>query len=145
MAKKRLPKNKYCRKEDVNVKFPWHAGRISVQRLPMPALASMPAVPGGFQPLRLVINLKLADTKQPNSKMLKFDPPVEFHVRYTNADLAKVGSGDLSLGFWDGTQWVRFTKADHKFQLKRWEAVKGRGLAVVSISQWGDPPVAVGK
>lgn len=145
MAKKRLPKHKYCQKEDVNVKFPGHAGRISVQRLPMPPLASMPAVAGGFQPVRLVINLKLADTMHPNSKLLKFEPPIEFHVRYTKADLAKIGSGQLSLGFWDGTQWVRFTKASHKFRLIRWEEAKGRGLAVVSISEWGDPPVAVGK
>jgi len=143
MARKRLTKHIYCRMEDVNVKFPGQAGRISVQRLPMPA--DMPAVPGGFQPIRLVINLKLADTMQPGIDLLKFDPPIELHVRYTTADLAKVTKEELSLGFWDGKHWIRFTEKGHSFQLKHWEEAKGRGLAIVSISQWGDPPVAVGK
>lgn len=145
MVNSTLPTHKYFRKEDVNVRFPKPNHTIKAKRLDM-LKTGMPAVSGGFKPFRLVINLKLEDSAQPGSNTLVFRQPVEFHIRYTAADLAnaRATGGSLSLAFWDGTHWIRFTPQLHQFRLERWEAAKGRGLCVVNVYQWGDPPIAVG-
>lgn len=133
--------HKYFQKEHVNVRFPKPNPGITAKRVNMPT-TPMPAVPGGFTPIRPpVINLKLEDTSQPGKKVLVFPNPVEFHIRYTSGDLAKAKAAKrkLSLGYWDGTTWIRFVNV-----LDRWDPKKGRGLLIVKIHQWGDPPIAVG-
>jgi hypothetical protein len=106
----------------------------------------MPTVPGGFHPFRLVINLKLVYAAQPDSEVSVFDPPIEVRVRYTAADLAsaEAAGGLLCLGFWDSTQWIRFTPEKHQFRLESGASPKAGGWGVVSISHWGDPTKAWG-
>ena len=136
--------HKYFKKEDVNVMFPKPNPGITAKRVDMPT-TPMPAVSGGFTPiLPPVINLKLEDASQPGSSVLVFPNPVEFHIRYDKTHLTKAAGKQLSLGYWDGTTWIRFTPAVHNFHLGPWDAKKGRGLLIVEIHQWGDPPIAVG-
>lgn len=136
-----LHTSKEFRKEGVILKIPGQARSVQVQRLELPALESMPPVPGGFQPFRAVINLKVVDASQPESEVAVFDPPIEVRVLYTASDLkkaAKIGK-PLSLGFWDGTQWIRCTPGKHQFHLEPGASPEAGGWGVVNISHWGDP------
>jgi hypothetical protein len=143
MDEKPLPKYKHCQKQHVVVRFPGHAGKIQVLRPELPNIKSLPGKKGIFEPYRLVINLKLQHADQPNVQMLKLDPPVEVRVRYDTTDLNNT-KGSLRIAFWDGKQWVPFTKASHNFHLEGWDEGKGRGWAVASLTEWADPPIAVG-
>jgi len=146
MVKTPLPTRKEFRKEGVIVKIPARAKPVQMVRLALPTIESLPAVPGGFRPFRLVINLKVVDAAQPDSELSVFDPPIEVRVRHTAADLAraKAAGRPLCLGFWDGTQWIRFTPEKHQFRLESGTSPEAGGLGVVSLSQWGDPPIAWG-
>lgn len=147
MAKSKVPANKYFRKEDVNVRYHGHGKTVTAKRvLPLPALADLPATAGVFKPFRIVIYLKLTDTTQKGKKVLKFDPPIEVNVRYTEKDLAlaEQAGGELKLADWDGKKWILFTKAAHNYHLEQWDPVKGRGWCVVHLSAYGDPPIGIG-
>lgn len=146
MVETPLPTRKEFRKESVIVKIPGQTSPVQVQRLALPPIESMPAVPGGFHPFRLVINLKLVHAAQPDSEVSVFDPPIEVRVRYTATDLAsaEAAGGLLCLGFWDGTQWIRFTPEKHQFRLESGASPEAGGWGVVSISHWGDPTKAWG-
>jgi hypothetical protein len=146
MVETPLPTRKWFRKESVIVKFPGQARHVQVQRLALLTIESMPAVPGGFHPFRVVINLKIVDAAQPDREVSVFDPPIEVRVRYTAADLAsaEAAGGLLCLGFWDGTQWIRFTPEKHQFHLESGASSGAGGWGVVSISHWGDPTHAWG-
>ncbi len=141
-----LPAHKEFKTEGVIVKIPGQAKALKVQRLNLPAMETLPVVPGGFHPFRLVISLKLVDAMQPDTEVSVFDPPIEIRVRYTASDLKKAAEagGALCLGFWDGTQWNRFTAEKHQYHLESEASPQGVGWGVVSISQWGDPIKAWG-
>ncbi len=141
MVESPLPTHKEFKSEGVIVKFPGQAKALKVQRLALPAMESLPAVPGGFHPFRLLINLRLVDAVQPDKEVSVFHPPIEIRVRYTASDLkrAAAAGGSLCLGFWDGTQWNRFTPEKHQFHLESDASPVVGGWGVVNISQWGDP------
>jgi hypothetical protein len=117
-----------------------------VVKLLVGSLNDMRPVPGGFQPRRLVINVVVEDEDAPGTYRAEFDPPLELKVRYTKADqdLAQRAGRPLTLAFWDGSQWVRFTRAKHQFELQPDANPQSGGLGSVKISRWGDPPVAWG-
>lgn len=139
------PKHARLRKEftqeGVIVNVPGQVRKALVQKLDIPPLESMPAIPGGFKPFRTVINLKVMDASQPDSELAVFDPPIEVRVRYTHADQKKAGEigKPLSLGFWDGSQWIRFTPEKHQFRLEPGPSPEAGGWGVVNISHWADP------
>ncbi len=141
MVETPLPTRREFKSEGVIVNFPGQARAVQVQRHALPAVESMPVVPGGFRPFRLVINLKLVDAAQPDREVSEFDPPIEIRVRYTASDLARAAAAgsSLCLGFWDGKQWIRFTAEKHQFHLESGPSPQAGGWGVVSISQWGDP------
>lgn len=139
------PTRQEFRKEGVIVTIPVRARPIQAQRLALPVLEPIPAVPGEFKHFRPVINLKLVDASQPDTEVLVFDPPIEVRVRYTAADVAaaEAAGGRLCLGFWDGKQWIRFTLEEHQFRLEPGGSPEA-GWGVVSVSHWGDPTLAWG-
>lgn len=146
MIENPLPTHKEFRREGVTVTIPGRVRPIQVERLALPTLESMPVVRGGFQPFRVVINLRLVDAAQPDRELSMFDPPIEIRVRYTTSDLenaAAVGR-PLCLGFWDGKQWIRFTPEKHQFHLKPAALPEDGGWGIVNISHWGDPTHAWG-
>jgi len=140
------PNRKYYRRESVVVNFPGQARAVQAQRLEIPAGIPMQAAPGKFQPFRLVINLQMVDADQPDSEVLDFDPPVEVRIRYTAEDYAHARreGKPLSLGFWDGSQWIRFTAEKHQFHLEPGSPPEAGGWGVVSVSRWADPTHAWG-
>jgi hypothetical protein len=140
------PARKYFRTERVIVKFPGQAKPVQAKRLALLPITSMPSLPGGFQPFRLVINFKLVEAEPPGNDVLEFMPPIEVHVHYSISDIKKaeeIGK-PLSLGFWDGKQWIRFTPEKHQFRLVTKKSAEAGGDCIVKLSHWGDPPIAVG-
>lgn len=120
--------------------------KIKAKKLPLGALESMKPVKDGFQPKRLVLNLGLEDEDDPSKILNEFDPPIELRVRYTKADLDRAGRAGtpLSLAYWYGNQWIRFTKEKHQFELQPNANPESGGVGVAMISNWGDPPIAWG-
>ncbi len=133
---------KYFRTEGVVVLHPALGKPYEVQGLPMPSKASLPAVAGGFDPFRLVINFKVVDHDHPRKTSHTFKPPMEVRVRFTDDDLQQAAARGkpLRLGYWDGTKWEYFTPAAHDFKLKRKRHKKLAGWGYVKLSTWGDPP-----
>ena len=146
MAKSPLSFRKYFKNEAVVVKYQQQARPIIVNRLPLPDPKSMPTVSGGFQPFRMVINLKVVEAKPLNGIITHFDPPIEIRVRFTDADLnkAKASNATLALGYWDGIRWVRCTPGAHLYHLELERTGRYAGWAVIKISHWTDPTLAVG-
>ena len=130
----------------VTVYLPAYATTISVTLPAPPAIALMPAVPIGFHPFRVVANIKFVDTKDPTKTSFVFSELVEIHVQYTDSDfnIAKAARRDLSLGYWDGTRWLRYTLTTHQFQLVPATPPATGGLGIVKILKWDDPPHAWG-
>lgn len=132
--------------EGVSVKVPQQAQKIRAKKLPQFSLDQMKGVPGGFNPWRVVINFALYEEGKPDVFLTEFSQPFELRVRYTNQDekrASKEGK-QLSLAFWDGGQWIRFTKEKHQFSLQPDFTPNTGGYGVVKISRWGDPHVAWG-
>jgi hypothetical protein len=132
---------KYFRTEGVVVKHPGIGKSLVVQRIPGFTLIGKPPVPGGFVPFRAVIDLNVVDAANLPKKVNKFSPPIEVKVRFTPADLAQAAAlgKPLSLGYWDGTQWVRCTPATHGFSLITKTSGKYAGWGIVKFDGWGDP------
>lgn len=128
--------------EGVTVHIPDTGKRIRAVKLPLDKLESMPAKAGGFQPARLVANIALEDETSPGEYLSQLDEPFELRIRYTPGDMKQAKSG-LKLAFWDGTEWVVFTKEKHNFELQ--PDSQGGGYGVVQLSRWGDPNIAWGK
>ena len=142
-----MPKKVEFDTEGATVTIPDQKRKIGVRKLGLGKLEKMPSIKGGFQPARLVLNFELFDEDQPDTYLVEFEQPFELKVRYTRADLerAEHEGAALALGFWDGKSWVRFTAEKHGFHLLPDANPAKGGFGVVSISQWGDPPVGWGK
>jgi hypothetical protein len=142
-----MPKKIEFGDEGATIIIPDQKKKISARKLDKGSLDKMRPVKGGFQPARLVVNFELYDEDQPDKYLVEFDAPFELRVRYTKADLkrAEQEGAALALGFWDGSDWVRFTLEKHGFHLEPDADPEKGGLGVVSIKKWGDPPVGWGK
>ncbi len=133
-------------KHGVMVKVPVRKRGIKPQRKdPTPSIKSMPATPGVFDPLRVVIDLKMVKADPPNAVVTSFTPHIIIRVRYDQKDLddAKKRGRKLALGYWDGTKWVCFTETDHSFA-PLWDEKKNKGWAEVRLTNLIDPPLALG-
>jgi len=133
-------------KEGIIVYLPAYATTINVTLPAPPAITSMPPVPIGFHPFRVVANIKFVDTKVPTKTSFVFSAPVEIHVQYTDSDfnIAKAACRELSLGYWDGTRWLRYTPSTHEFQLVPATPPATGGWGIFKVLKWGDPPHAWG-
>ena len=141
-----LPRRKEFPEKGVIVIIPESAPTVEVNLLEPPAFEEMPVDPIGFHPFRLITNIKMVDTTQPNKKVVAFDKPVVVHVHYTKADydLTEAVRRPLCLGFWDGTQWIPYTSSKHHFQLVSEASPEDGGWGIFEVLAWGDPPHAWG-
>jgi hypothetical protein len=99
---------------------------------------------GEFEPFRPVIHLRLEEADPPGQEVTQFDPAITIRVRYTAKDYKDAGEKGLILGYWDGSQWIRF-KEKHHFKLEHiGKDPSSGGFGVVVLSDWVDPPVAWG-
>jgi len=132
--------------EKVIVNIPLQSNPIQVQQLPLAKLESMPVVPGGFTPFRLLISFKFIGIEQPETEITRFDPPIEVRLRFDAKDLesARELGKPLSLGFWNGKEWIRCTREKHQFYLEPDQSPDTGGWGIVYLSHWDDPTKAWG-
>lgn len=129
--------------DEVEIDIPAQPGkRAKAKKFPLGS--DYPSSPG-FSPTRLVINLGVVDADQEDAVIEYFDPPIKLTIRYKKSDYEDARE-QLKLAFWDGKQWVPFEKEKHGYTLI--EDIDGKpengGKAVVTLSNWGDPPIAWG-
>jgi hypothetical protein len=119
--------------------------KVKIEKLAKDSLDKMKPKPGGFKPGRVVFNFQVVDEADPAKVLSTFDPPFELRVRYTQGDLkrAQKANKPLELAFWNGSDWITFTKEKHQFKLEPDSQGPG-GYGVAKISNWGDPNVAWG-
>jgi hypothetical protein len=141
MVKAPPPTRRNFRIERVIVNFPGQAKPVKVKRVPIHLILPRQMLQEGFQPFRLVINLKIVEAAHPDIIVTKFNPPIEIRMHYTEADLnaARDVGKDLSLGYWEGTTWTKCTVK----QIPGRSPAAG-GWLVASISGWGDPTLSLG-
>jgi hypothetical protein len=130
-------------KADVSVTVPAQerGPQLAVKGSPFTSLEGLTG--GEFTPFRPVIHLRLEDADQPGVEVTQYDPPITIRVRYTAKDVRDAGGRALILGFWDGTQWVKF-KEKHQFRLEEGKQGQPGGFGVVVLSNWIDPFVGWG-
>jgi hypothetical protein len=143
MAAKPAQDRIYLPNEQVELKFPQHAGKIQVIPKKLPKMTSVPGTKGVFKPTRLIINLKLEYADQPKARILKFDPPIEVRVRYSAQDYAD-NEKHIHMAYRSRKKWIPFTEADHNFTQEELDELTGIGWVSVFLKEWGDPPIAVG-
>jgi hypothetical protein len=138
---------KYFRTQGVVVKHPDIGTKLAVQRDPLFTLDGKPGVPDVFMPIRAVIDLNVVDAAEPTTKINHFTPPIEVKVRFTPADVTAAEALDktLSLGYWDGTTWIRCTPpAVQSIQMIYKPEGKYAGWGIVTFDGWSDPGKAWG-
>jgi hypothetical protein len=111
---------------------------VRIERKTLPE--DTPGTPTVFEPKDIRINFQVWEQLDGGSSQIlqKLNPPMVLRVAITDKarDWA-AQSGQLRLAFWDGSEWVLFTKRKHLFHL-----TPNHGIAV--IRDWGDPAVAWG-
>jgi hypothetical protein len=125
----------------VIVDIPDQGFPVDVVELPLPDINQLKVVSIGFHPFRLVTNMQVVDTSQQNKEVQIFTQPIEIRVWYTADDyrIAKEARRELTLGFWDGTRWFRFTKNKHNFHWDPIDKPASGGWGVINVTHWGDP------
>ncbi|MGD2039974.1 MAG: hypothetical protein PVH11_04055 [Anaerolineae bacterium] len=126
----------------VSVSVPTQKGpRLAVKGNPFTTLDDL--VGGEFAPRRPVLHLRLEEADEPGTEATHFDPPITLRVRYTAKDVHDAGDEGPVLGYWDGSQWIKF-KEKHQFRLEPHERGASGGFGVAVVSDWVDPPLAWG-
>jgi len=133
--------------EGVAIRIRAQSRPVKVRKLPLLRREDYPPKQGDFIPARLVINFEIV--YEDGSLPPEFTPPFELEVRYTAEDLerARAAGGSPSLWFFNGDEWVPFTKEKHHFRLVpdrlslEGQLVETGGFGVAYIRNWADPPV----
>ncbi len=131
---------------EVSIDDQKHGKKVKPKKLKVGKKSDMPGNPDGFTPNRLVINLVYELETKPGDWLTEFDPPLEVQIRYKAEDdnNAKALGKKLAIAFWNGSEWIEFTKAKHDLKITA-DASGGGGIAVFKIKHWGDPSISWGK
>jgi hypothetical protein len=111
--------------------------KLKVKKLPFEKDKPKP-----FNLIEVVTSLKLVDDE--DKHVSKYPQEIELRVKYTKDIKGKAdGRGKkLKLAYWDGDNWICFTKKKHGFKLI--EITKDEGFGIAKIKEWPDPPIAWG-
>jgi hypothetical protein len=127
--------------EGVSGKIPDKIKDVKPKKIKKGSLKDMPATPGVFSPNNLRINIVFYKEKKPDKYLDDLGAEVEIRVGYKQSDLdhAAEQGEELQLAYWKGKKWnpLEFVQEDPTFP-------GYVGDAVVKISKWGDPPIALG-
>jgi hypothetical protein len=137
--------------KNVTVTVKYQGFGVQVLRLPSPPLEEMRSTQevlrDEFTPRRVLLNVVVARRDNPDLLVTKFSTPIEIRVGYTAVDLRHAKEKDLNhpqFGFWDGCRWVLFTEKKHQLRYAPADRADLAGYAVVTLSEWADPALAVG-
>ncbi len=151
----------------VQATVPWQGYAVKVLRIPYPTLAEMPPIKLAEKhdwPHHVWLNVVVAREDNPDTLVTKFDPKLELRIGYSAEDLARARAAGFEqpvFGFWDGCQWVLFTKEKHSLSYESPSdqstshppvshesnsnsAEQIVGHVVVQLSAWSDPSIAGG-
>jgi hypothetical protein len=148
--------------KNVQVTVPWQGYAVKVLRIPFPPLSEMPPIKVAEKhnwPHHVWLNVVVAREDEPDALATQFAPKLELRIGYTAEDQARAKAAGFEnpiFGFWDGCQWVLFTKEKHELL---YEPLKDKstshepnvnaaeqvvGFAVVQLAAWSDPAIAGG-
>ncbi len=137
--------------KNVTVTVRYQGFAVEVLRLPSPPLDEMKAAPGlprdEFEARRPLLNVVVAQRDNPDLLVTKYNPAIEIRVGYTEVDQRHATAKNMKypqLGFWDGCHWILFTEEKHKLRYEPSDRQDLAGYIAVSLSQWSDPPMALG-
>jgi hypothetical protein len=143
---------KVFRKEGVTVIVPPQKVAVVVSQRPLisPDIVKQIPLPKGFFLIRPVINFDLHRPRS-STPITTFDPPIELHVHFTQADMiaAREHKEGLRLGYYYEIEkgqwkWFFFDEKKHRIDVKPDPNPENGGEWVVHISKWGDPMIAWG-
>jgi hypothetical protein len=131
---------------DVTITVPWQGKKVKTVRKSKPAEGSLKSGRDEFTPGRIVFDFDVVEDVDATKHIPKFNPPMTVKIAYTAADYqrAQAKHQDLVLGFWDGSHWVKFTAAKHKFQLVPNNPPSSGGYGLIELTQFIDPPTGWG-
>jgi hypothetical protein len=135
----------------VQVTLPWQGYAARVLRLPYPPLDEMPPIEVGGQPWprSVLLNVVVARQDNPDALVTQFNPPLVLKMAYSTEDLERAKEFKLDypvFGFWDGCQWVLFTREKHNlsYEPSPDPTLEIAGYASVELAAWNDPAIAKG-
>jgi hypothetical protein len=135
----------------LQVKVPWQGYAINVIRIPFQPLTELPQieVAGRPWPYRGLLNIVVARADDPDILVTQFEPRLTLKMAYSVEDLSRAKEFKLEhpiFGFWDGCQWVLFTKEKHNltYEENPNPTREVAGYATVELTAWADPHIAAG-
>jgi hypothetical protein len=148
--------------KQVQVTAPWQGYAVKVLRIPYPPLSEMPPIKVAEKydwPHHVWLNVVVAREDKPDALVTQFAPKLKLRIGYSAEDQDRARAAGLEhpiFGFWDGCQWVLFTKEKHDLSYEPptdkpishesnsnpTEQVVG--FAVVQLAAWSDPAIAGG-
>ena len=135
----------------VHVSVPWQGYAIRVLRIPYPPLSELPQIEVAGQPWPYggLLNVVVARYDDSDALVTQFNPPLTLRMAYSQESLERAKEFKLDypvFGFWDGCQWVLFTKEKHSLSYEPSPNPTSdvAGYATVELSAWSDPFIGHG-
>jgi len=135
----------------VHVNVPWQGYAVKVLRIPYPPLSELPQIEVAGQPwpYRGLLNIVVARQDDPDALVTQFNLPLTLKMAYSQESLARAKEFKLDypvFGFWDGCQWVLFTKEKHNlsYESSPNPTADIAGYATVELTAWSDPFIGHG-
>jgi hypothetical protein len=148
--------------KQVQVTVPWQGYTVKVLRIPSPPLSEMPPIKVAEKydwPHHVWLNVVVAREDNPDALVTQFAPRLKLRIGYSAEDQDRARAAGLEhpiFGFWDGCQWVLFTKEKHdlSYELPADNSNSHEpnasateqvvGYAVVQLAAWSDPSIGGG-
>jgi hypothetical protein len=99
-----------------------------------------------FVPHRNLITFEVVDVST-GAPLTTFNPPITLKLYFNFEDVraALEYNSNVAYGYWDGEVWTRFTVKDHQVELHLFNHPQWAGYADVTVRDWDDPTIAVGR
>jgi len=135
----------------VYVTVPWQGYAVKILRIPYPPLSELPQIKvvDRLWPRRMLLNVVVARQDDPDVLVTEYKPALTLKMAYSTEDLEHAKEAGLDFpvfGFWDGCQWVLFTKEKHglSYDPSANPTAEVAGYATVELAAWNDPSIGNG-
>lgn len=93
-----------------------------------------------FRPIRVVANIYFQEVGKPGKYVKNLGGDVKIKVKFRKKDKKKAGGKQLILAYWNRKKWVLIPIK----KLVYYVTPSKGGYGIISITKWGDPPMAWG-
>ena len=135
----------------VHVTVPWQGYAVKILRVPYPPPGELPSIKVADRPWphQVLLNVVVARQEDHDVLVTHYDPPLTLKMAYSMEALERAKEAGLEypvFGFWDGCQWVLFTKEKHRLSYDNASdpTAEIAGYAMVELAAWNDPAIAHG-